>query len=143
MASIRDTPAGEFLRFVGFKARLRFPEEIPGKILPSPRPNDLEKQARGSGSDSDSSDATLTNGTAIDGLNTVPKEELVNNESADMSNIITKTEKKDPEITLVDWYDNGDMANPRNWSAGRKAWVTLAIWYASAVGPRIRKLIRG
>lgn len=41
---------------------------------------------------------------------------------------LSKAGATEDGIILVDWYDSEDMDNPRNWSAGKKAWVTFIIW---------------
>lgn len=37
--------------------------------------------------------------------------------------------KETDDVVLVDWYDDEDSANPRNWAARKKAWVAFVILY--------------
>jgi len=36
---------------------------------------------------------------------------------------------------IVDWYGPDDQSNPRNWSSGKKRFVTFQIWYISSILP--------
>lgn len=116
-AFLRDTPAGHFLRFIGFKRRLPYPEEVPGfrppsmpvvsqedEAVPSSNAGDLEKvQSRASiaiGMDQTDITRRLSkDGLSKDGLS---------------------------EAIVVSWTEN-DSDNPRNWSSAKKNWTLTLI----------------
>lgn len=106
MASfIKETPAGQFLRLLGFQQHwLLYPEEIPGfepnestsdfERGPSPVESDLEK-------------------TVVKVPATIRSSEK--DQSAD-----------DPDVKIVAFVEN-DPANPRNWSQSKKYWTLIVV----------------
>ena len=107
--SIRDTPAGEFLRFVGFKSSLCYPEEradyqppcIPvlADDIPSSDEKDLEKS--------------------------IPKTSATTAASEEEKARPLSGKDLSSEI-VVSWTEN-DKNNPRNWSSRKKTWTVAII----------------
>lgn len=63
--------------------------------------------------DSDTDQTWTTSTPSNDEENVLPSEDC------------KEKEKKDPNI--VDWDGDADSANPRNWSAGYKSWITFQL----------------
>ncbi|OAP56379.1 hypothetical protein AYL99_09558 [Fonsecaea erecta] len=122
MSSIRDTPAGQFLRLIGFKSWLYYPEEVTGFELPSlpfvseeilpPSLNDLTGEK----------DIEKSLSSVSLRLATPPDE---------VSSAMSQKALTDP---IVVSFTDDDSCNPRNWSAAKKTWtVTLINVYTFVV----------
>ena len=96
---LRDTPAGQLLRVVGFTASLPYPEESEDFAAPSFVSASEEHLAVGR------------------------QESKISN----IVNTPQQTEKQKPEAIVVTWYGVDDKDNPRNWSSSKKAWVMVVI----------------
>jgi hypothetical protein len=127
MNSLRDTPVGQILRRTGFKSQLLCPEEQEGfqptQVLHAK--GDIENQQIVSttpSSEYKESATPLPNGV-------LEAADASAGSSLNMEKIRTKDGEM--EALIVDWYDEKDAANPRNWSTRKKAWVTLVITYVS------------
>lgn len=120
MASIRDTPAGELLRICGFRQHLQFREEketVPAQdSTPVPSKSDQEI---GSSSSSSSS-------LPSEKVEKSPGSTLSQQEKAATERMASP--ECDKDHILVDWDDDADADNPRNWNPPKKAWVTFIIW---------------
>lgn len=103
---IRDTPAGQLLRTLGFKSWLLFPDERPDFQMPTfAALNEVGELAETTKLERSMSKVSAT----ID----VPKARL--------------PEKGLSDAKIVSWYDKDDTENPRNWSDSKKNWTMLVI----------------
>lgn len=125
MNSLRDTPIGQILRLTGFRSQLLFPEEQEG-FQPTHvvrAKGDIENQQVVT------ANAPLESkepaGSFPDGV--LEPVDASTGSTLDMEKLRTKV--GGDEALLVDWYHNDDPWNPRNWSARKKAWVTVVITY--------------
>jgi DHA1 family multidrug resistance protein-like MFS transporter len=99
LEALRDTPAGLFLRALGFRVFLPYSEESKDFTPPSFTTVSDEPQSTGGLK------------ACIDGA--------INSSHQAMD--------QNFEPSIVTWYDNDDKDNPRNWSSGKKAWVLLVV----------------
>lgn len=117
---VRDAPFGQILRFVSSRRLARYPEDEPDFQLPA-----HYAQAIGRASGSNAAPSTSPNGDP----EIAPASEK--DSSADSP---LRTEEG---IILVTWYSNNDPDNPQNWSAGKKAWVSIVLFaytFAAYIG---------
>ena len=141
MESIRDTPLGQVLRAVGLKHSLCYPEEVPGFI--PPHMGKLVSDSRDNSTSKSLPNTVMENGRlekeTESSLPVPVSAAMVENFNHSMltqetglppANLESKTVASEAEIVVVDWYnhEDEDPANPRNWSALKKAWVTLIVW---------------
>jgi len=139
---IRNTAAGQLLRFVTRNAYLSYPEEKPDFILPAHYRTALEKDAFEESSCSE--DDTIVANTRV--LSPQHSEELVDTEAvhrqlthpedlekalvpATVTAPTSDPQKQTTGTLLVDFYDADDAANPQNWSLAKKSFATVQIWY--------------
>ena len=153
---LREAPLGQFIRFASGSRFLKYPEELPGFVMPSHYMN---------GSKDTVEDRTVTAGVtqekASDQSGSLTPQQTRNAgsgeelESVSMSRTKSrqyttpysleraKTEKQialdrsqsiavipqrtSDGIVLVDWYTTDDPANPHNWSSGKRAFITYLI----------------
>ena len=114
MSAIRDTPAGQFLRSIGLKSWLYYPEEVTGFELPS-LPWASEETLP----------PTADNLTEKDIEKSLPSISIrLATPTDEMS--IAASQKPLAEPVVVSFTDN-DRENPRNWSAAKKAWTVSII----------------
>ena len=97
--ALRDTPAGQLLRIVGFTSSLPYPEEFTDFTAPS-----------------------FT--TASEEFLAIGRQER---KTSSIVNTSDQADKQNPEAVVVTWYGADDKDNPRNWSSGKKAWVMVVI----------------
>jgi MFS transporter, DHA1 family, multidrug resistance protein len=97
MTSIRDTTVGQLLLRFGLVTTAQHPEDSPDSKGPS--------------------FSTLSEDPAI-------LERQQSKISIDGNKL---TEKATPGTIVVTWYNDGDEANPRNWSSLKKGWVMTVI----------------
>ena len=111
--SIRDTPAGQFLRLLGFRSWLYYPEGLPGY-----QPPDLlvvsEPQTVQAVRDRDELEKTSSRASAVTGA---PQSEMSRRLS----------EKGLSEALEVTWLGRGDPNNPRDRSDLKKSWIIVVI----------------
>lgn len=110
--SIRDTSAGQFLRAIGFKLWLAYPEELPG-FEPQPMPAAAAEEL--SASHGNDLEKTLSKIAVRDTT----------------ANATTSQSSSEKDITIgeaivVSWTEN-DRDNPRNWTQGKKAFTLTLI----------------
>ena len=106
MEFIRETFLGTLLRAFGFRGLIRYPEEVPGFRPQIDTPFDFDP----SSSKKDAYHHAQLPWSSHRRRGYAPINVQVNG---------MKT-----QVIMVDWYDARDMANPRNWSSGKKAWVS-------------------
>ncbi|KAJ9605238.1 hypothetical protein H2200_009895 [Cladophialophora chaetospira] len=108
---IRDTPAGQFLRFLGFRSWLYYPEEMPGyqppALLEVSQPQEVTHAK-------DDLQKTVSKVSTITG-------------ASEMEMNRRLSEKGLTGAILVSWTGEDDKDNPRNWSSTRKSWVVVVI----------------
>ncbi|KAJ9256541.1 hypothetical protein DTO207G8_2544 [Paecilomyces variotii] len=108
---VRDAPFGQILRFVSNRRFARYPEDEPDFQLPA-----HYAQAIGCASNSNVAPSTSPNGDP---------------------EIARASEKDSSPLRLVTWYSDDDPDNPQNWSAGKKAWVSIVLFvytFAAYIG---------
>ncbi|KAF2107055.1 MFS transporter [Lophiotrema nucula] len=120
--SIRDTPAGQLLRQLGFRTTLAYAEEsasfqAPSFVsirdyTPSDRTSDVEDKEADVEAD------------AVQKVPTVTATDLATSED-----VITRTlsAKGIDNPIVVGWYSDKDIDNPRNWSFAKKSWVVVGL----------------
>lgn len=109
LQAIRDTPAGQLLRTLGFQAWLPYPDEAPDFNTPS--------------------FTTITSDGVPEGDLALEKTSSKVSASADVpQNEVSRrlSEKDVSDAIIVTWYEN-DPENPRNWSSLKKKWTMLVI----------------
>ena len=114
MSVIRDTPAGQFLRLIGLKSWLYFPEEVTGFELPR-LPWLSEEQLTPTDDDAPEKDVEKSLASISIRLSTPPDE---------LSSAMSRKGLAEP---IVVSFAEGDKENPRNWSALKKAWTVTII----------------
>ncbi|KAJ9608860.1 hypothetical protein H2200_006631 [Cladophialophora chaetospira] len=133
MSAIRDTPAGQFLRLIGLKSWLYYPEEVTGFELPS-LPWTSEE---------------LLPPTSDNGTETETEKDLEKNLERNLEKSIPTVSIRlatPPDEVSSAWsqkalaepivvsFSEDDKENPRNWSAAKKAWtVTIINFYTFVV----------
>jgi DHA1 family multidrug resistance protein-like MFS transporter len=111
--AIRDTPAGQFLRYVGFSSWLAYPEEDDG-FEPEPMPTVAEEvSAPIGGSDLE---RTLSKISAKVGTKT----------EGEITNNMKLSEKELADVIVVS-FTKDDQGNPRNWPQAKKTWTLTLI----------------
>jgi hypothetical protein len=120
MAAIRDTPAGQFLRVLGLKSWLYYPEEVTGFELPS-LPWVSEDTLPPPTADSDST--TLASEKDIE-KNTPSVSVRLATPPDEISTSVSIKALAEP---IVVSFTSDDPENPRNWSARKKAWTITII----------------
>lgn len=104
MASfIRETFAGDVLRWAGLDSTLQHPEEASNYIAQLP----IKYTSQTSSSSETSSRHSASPAEGDPEKSDVPKED---------------------SVIVVDWDGADDAANPRNWSSGKKLWVVTIVW---------------
>jgi MFS transporter, DHA1 family, multidrug resistance protein len=129
MNSLRDTPIGQLLRATGFKSHLLFPEEQEGF---GPKHVTVVK----GGSETHEAVASEHSASDTEKAESGPNGVLGANDTSTGSSLnLEKLKSKDGdnEALIVDWYDDKDPANPRNWSIRKKTWVTVVICFYTFV----------
>ncbi|QIW99372.1 hypothetical protein AMS68_004890 [Peltaster fructicola] len=147
MSLIRDAPVGQLIRWITKNRVLRYPEEMPGFVLPPEYQNlDTIKPAQDTSSVK-SSRSVASSDVEKEGLEDAeqpyrPAGELEASEH-DLEKATTRqsmgggslapTKTKDGHI-LIDFYSTDDPENPLNWSTTRKTVASLQIYiYTLAV----------
>lgn len=120
--AIRDTPAGQFLRFVGFGSWLAYPEEVEG-FEPQQMPTVAEEVSTPSEEDLEK---TLSKISAKIGTTE--------------GEITNKLSEKELADVIVVSFTKDDQGNPRNWSQAKKTWTltlintyTFVVYLASSI----------
>jgi DHA1 family multidrug resistance protein-like MFS transporter len=109
LQSIRDMPAGQLLRSLGFQAWLSYPEEASDFQAPK--------------------FTTITSDVVPEGASTLEKTPSKISAIADVPQSevsLHLSENGVSDATIVSWYEN-DLENPRNWSSLKKNWTLLII----------------
>lgn len=114
MSTLRDTPAGQFLRLIGFKSWLYYPEEVTGFELPN-LPFVSEEQLPRSEDDASEKDIEKSLPSVSIRLSTPPDE---------LSSAMSQKALAEPIIVS---FTADDKENPRNWSSAKKAWTVTII----------------
>ncbi len=114
MSAIRDTPAGQFLRLIGLKSWLYYPDEVTGFELPNlPWMSEEELPPTGD------------NVTDKDIEKSIPSISIrLSTPTDEVSSAISHKALAEP---IVVSFPEGDKENPRNWSAKKKAWTVTII----------------
>ncbi|KIW35361.1 uncharacterized protein PV07_02060 [Cladophialophora immunda] len=121
MSSIRDTPAGQFLRLIGFKSWLYYPEEVTGFELPN-LPFVSEEILPPSDDSAGEKDIEKSLPSVSIRVATPPDE---------VSSAMSQKALAEP---IVVSFTDDDSGNPRNWSSAKKTWtVTLINVYTFVV----------
>lgn len=109
LQAIRDTPAGQLLRTLGYQTWLPYPEEADD--FQAPTFTTVK-------SDSPPKDTLALEKTPskISAVADIPQSELTRRLSANGLS----------DASIVSWYEN-DPENPRNWSSLKKNWTMLVI----------------
>jgi DHA1 family multidrug resistance protein-like MFS transporter len=113
--TFRDSAVGQWLRLLGCKHIVSYPEECPDFELPAeflqgkPKPTQFEQAPLHYRTPSEIEEGQTASETA--------------------SNQFTPTESNSLEDshTLVTWYADNDPDNPHNWSVTKKMWIGLLI----------------
>jgi DHA1 family multidrug resistance protein-like MFS transporter len=114
MSAIRDTPAGQFLRLIGLKSWLYYPEEVTGFELPSfPWVSEETLPPTVDGVTEKDIEKSLP---SISIRLATPPDEL--------SSAVSQKALAEPIIVS---FSEDDMDNPRNWSTSKKAWTVTII----------------
>ncbi|KAK5196224.1 hypothetical protein LTR92_003768 [Exophiala xenobiotica] len=111
--AIRDTPAGQFLRYVGFSSWLAYPEEEDG-FEPEPMPTVAEEVSAPIGA----SDLERTLSKISAKVGTKTEGEITNN--------LKLSEKELADVIVVS-FTKDDQGNPRNWPQAKKTWTLTLI----------------
>ncbi|KAH0841034.1 hypothetical protein AYO21_11116 [Fonsecaea monophora] len=132
MSSLRDTPAGQFLRLIGFKSWLYYPEEVTGFELPSLPFVSQEVLPPLDEEDHDHDDASETD-LEKDLEKSLPSASSLRLATPPDEVSSAMSQKALTEPIVVSFADD-DTDNPRNWSAAKKTWtVTLINVYTFVV----------
>ncbi|ETN37368.1 uncharacterized protein HMPREF1541_08359 [Cyphellophora europaea CBS 101466] len=112
---LRDTPFGQFLRLIGFKSYLHYPEEIynfqaPSFSTISANDNAVDEEPK---LDLEAKRTMSRNSYEI----SIREPETIRRLSS--KNITT--------ASLVTWYSEDDPENPRNWNDQKKSWVIIVM----------------
>ncbi|PYH85722.1 MFS general substrate transporter [Aspergillus uvarum CBS 121591] len=159
---IRDSTAGQLLRWVTRNKVLPYPEERPDFQCPncyagnapsatifeadSEKDSDSEPDANERQSEDASTSESATNLSRVPSMTDLEKVRT-QDDLARLYSVATQTEalqaapsrpiaptKTDDGTILVDWYTTHDPANPQNWSSGKKLFVVTQIYlYTFAV----------
>ena len=122
MSAIRDTPAGQFLRLIGLKSWLYYPEEVTGFDLPS-LPWTSEEQLPPT--DDTAADKDLEKDIERDLEKSVPGVSVrLSTPPDELSSVWSQKAITEP---IVVSFSEDDKENPRNWSATKKAWTVAVI----------------
>ncbi|KAI1368627.1 major facilitator superfamily transporter [Xylaria arbuscula] len=151
---VRDTPMGQFVRFVTQNRVLRYPEEKPDFKLPDEwlRVINSSKSKYSSSSTCSSDTATLCSNDdeTVGGKSSSSSEENVGSAGTQSPAEKSLSEKQSPRddieqaiekvksmriaprrtadgTILVNWYSTDDPENPRNWTNLRRALVALVL----------------
>lgn len=108
--AIRDTPAGQFLRSVGFGSWLAYPEEVDGF-----EPQQMSTVAEEVSTPSEDDDLEKTLSKISAKIGTTEGE------------ITTKLSENELADVIVVSFTKDDQGNPRNWSQGKKTWTLTLI----------------
>ena len=114
MSFIRDTPVGQFLRLIGLKSWLYYPEEVTGFELPS-LPCASEVTLPPLDDDATEKDIEMSLRSITIRLGTPPDE------------ISSAMSQKALAEAIVVSFSEDDKENPRNWSSTKKAWTVTII----------------
>jgi DHA1 family multidrug resistance protein-like MFS transporter len=122
MSLFRDTAAGFFIRYLSGNRLLKFPEDLPDFILPSPIDDTTGSDSSTFSEKERLQDDSVVNEPLPDVIPSGP-----NDIEQPTSRVIHPVKSKDGVI-LVDWYSTDDPANPHNWSSGTKSVVCAEVW---------------
>ncbi|KIW90470.1 uncharacterized protein Z519_09116 [Cladophialophora bantiana CBS 173.52] len=114
MSTIRDTPAGQFLRLIGFKSWLYYPEEVTDFELPN-LPFVSEEVLPPLGDDASEKDIEKHLPSVSARLATPPD---------GLSSAMSQKALTEP---IVVFFTENDNENPRNWSGAKKTWTVTVI----------------
>lgn len=106
---LRDTPAGQLLRNLGFRTWLLYPEETPEYQIPVAAPVETEAETQ----DKTHFEKVVSNIAATEH---VPQGPLARRLS----------ERGVSDMMVVTWKEN-DPDYPRNWSNAKKNWILFVI----------------
>jgi MFS transporter, DHA1 family, multidrug resistance protein len=142
MDAVRDSTFGQLVRHVSGGRYLAFPEQRPSFQLPTGYEQIGEPQSLYHRSEkavnADDTIPRVPNADESDCMDETVLHPFTSREQSlrristsasvphRLSQAIAPVRKKDG-ITLVDWYDDTDPANPQNWSAKKKIWVSAQI----------------
>ncbi len=122
MSAIRDTPAGQFLRLIGLKSWLYYPEEITGFELPN-LPWISEEQFPST--DDNATDKDLEKDLEKDMEKSLPSCSVrLSTPPDELSSAWSQKAIAEP---IVVSFSEDDNDNPRNWSSTKKAWTVTII----------------
>lgn len=150
MDTIREAPFAQLVRWITGNRFFLYPEERPDFVCPEayvnpeaavpiddtspPSPSSMsEKKERGQDEDAEN-DIEASRVSSREHTATFSQERLELDEELSIerrkSASITPQRTKEGVI-LVDWYTTDDPANPQNWSAKKKGFVALQIWWGN------------
>jgi MFS transporter, DHA1 family, multidrug resistance protein len=119
----RDSAVGQWLRFLGAKQLVPYPEESPSFELPEAYLSEKPSLTDDTQSDMFAAVRGLEEGRAS----------LEISSDAETKTQSTET-LSDRDITVVSWYSDDDPDNPHNWSFMKKMWVSaLLLLYTTSV----------
>ncbi|KAH8587163.1 major facilitator superfamily domain-containing protein [Bisporella sp. PMI_857] len=116
---LRESPLGQVIRLFTKNKILQYPEERPDFVVPQAYlrafnekdPNQAESVVAGDSSQTISGPISIQSEAQLQGA---------------ISKVLVPQRTSDGMI-LVDWYTTDDPANPQNWSARKRSFITLII----------------
>lgn len=123
--SLRDTPAGQALRFIGVKAPwLHYPEEVSG--FQPPKMPHLNSQSISEPADVPDEPLSKSTSDTTDVAEKTSPKPVVEVGASGSAIIRQMSQKGLSDVIVVTWTDNDDD-NPRNWSDRKKSWVMIVV----------------
>jgi len=141
---LRDSALGQLLRLITKDRILRYPEGVPGFVLPESFNLETKTASQGEAASIADNEQNDPQNVDLEALDTLHRGRSISNlpprlyntnfrvvpslEEGTNSREIKPTLTKDGKL-LVTWYSTDDPENPQNWSTGKKLWVSFVIWY--------------